>query len=98
MPCRDYDDNGASTIAYYRQRNDEFARMLCSMCAEFEARGIKLPPGVAPWYERHKEADMRAMEAKRKQEKEDKIRKDAMKKLTAQEAKLLGVDRYGHMK
>lgn len=91
MPCRDYDDNGSSTIALYRQRNDELASMLCEACRTMQQYGV-IPNGrIAVWWKKHQEADRAAEFMRRKQLEEDKKRKEAMKKLTPEERKLLGV-------
>lgn len=92
MPCRDWDDSGASTVRYYQQRNDELSSMLCEACAQIERAKIHFPSArLSRWWENHKEQDRKAKEAAIKRLELDKKKQKAMNKLTKEELRLLGI-------
>lgn len=91
MPCRDYSD--AEERAQYRERIDFLARNLCWVLGTLEVKNYKLhlPSELAEWWTEHKKRDL-----ERKQKESwaavDKAKKQqAIKKLTKEEQKLLGI-------
>ncbi len=87
MPCRDYE----SDVRYVespinkdmKKKLDETTRLLCALMTKVES-GYSISfdsiPGLAKWWEHHKEEDrlealrVAAEEARRKKQKEDEIK------------------------
>lgn len=103
MPCMSYEDDyrsGSPTDSWqYKElkaNNDRLARIACKALTELESNGIGdflllKDDEVREWWHQHQEADRRAQEAKLEKQRLAKIKKDALKKLTDEEKKVLGI-------
>lgn len=64
MPCSDSRESPAaiqSTVDGLRNRNDELAQLLCSMCRKAETSAFPhkdWPPKVYAWWQKHKAEDV----------------------------------------
>lgn len=96
MPCRDYPDTNTvarSTYDYERAKLDEVTQMLCVMCNTMETLKIDIPDTVAPWWTQHKAEDMRRAALEEAEATRKRQVRAALKKLTKEERKLLGISR-----
>ena len=103
MPCRSYEDDyrdGSPTESWqYRElkaNNDKLARIACKAMTELESNSIGAflllkDDEVRTWWLAHKEADRKAQEARVEKARVAKVRRDALKKLTDEERKVLGI-------
>ena len=102
MPCRDYasdsyaDPKDSWQFRELKERADMLARIACKALTELESNGIGdflllKDDEVREWWHQHQEADRRAQEAKLEKQRLAKIKKDALKKLTDEEKKVLGI-------
>ena len=61
MPCYDTRDRATlealTEIAELTERNNHLAQMLCSICRQFEARGLNVPQVALEWWTEHKWMD-----------------------------------------
>lgn len=89
MPCRDDWVGPVSSYDYkheaaLQKRNDELAKLLCSLCREVENGGLNdiMPKPVVSWWKKHKAADEAREKAERdaKKAKYDQL-KDEWEKL-----------------
>jgi len=90
MPCRsDWDDS-----SYYerlRDENDKLTKMLCACCKSIDERSGTVPPIAGAWWKQHREADARREREERERREREALRATALKKLTAEEKKALGL-------
>jgi hypothetical protein len=103
MPCKSYEDDyreGSPTDSWqYRElkaNNDKLARIACKAMTELESNSIGdflllKDDEVRTWWLAHKEADRKAQEAQIEKARLAKVRRDALKKLTNEEKKVLGI-------
>lgn len=103
MPCKSYEDDyrsGSPTDSWqYKElkaNNDRLARIACKAMTELERNGIGdflllKDDEVREWWIQHQAADRRAQEAKLEKQRLAKIKKDALKKLTDEERRALGI-------
>jgi hypothetical protein len=98
MPCRSDDYPAGPTQAeLYKKEADKVTDLLCSFCEMVERAGdlTLMPSKVRDWWEAHKELDRkrRAKEdaERKKREAANKLRQDALAKLTPAEKKALGL-------
>jgi hypothetical protein len=102
MPCRDYQSDSYSDPAdswQFRElkaRADMLARIACKAMTELESNSIGdflllRDDEVRTWWLAHKEADRKAQEARVEKARLAKVRRDALKKLTDEERKVLGI-------
>ena len=103
MPCRSYEDDyrsGSPTDSWqYKElkaNNDKLARIACKAMTELAEQGraeflVLRDDEVREWWHQHQEADRKAQEAKLEKQRLAKIKKDALKKLTDEEKKVLGI-------
>ena len=103
MPCRSYEDDyrdGSPTESWqYRElkaNNDKLARIACRALTELESNGIEdllllKDDETREWWAKHKEADRKAQEAQIEKARLAKVKRDALKKLTDEEKKVLGI-------
>lgn len=103
MPCKSYEDDyrsGSPTDSWqYRElkaNNDKLARIACKAMTELESNSIGdflllKDDEVRTWWLAHKEADRKAQEARVEKARLAKVRRDALKKLTDEERKVLGI-------
>ena len=102
MPCRDYasdsyaDPKDSWQFQELKERADMLARIACKAMTELAEQGraeflVLRDDEVREWWHQHQEADRKAQEAKLEKQRLAKIKKDALKKLTAEERKVLGI-------
>lgn len=101
MPCRDYEDDRAyhdydSEVRALKKQNDRLARIACkAMTAleELEKEDFLLlkDDEVRTWWLKHKEADAKARAEAEEKARRDRIKKEAIAKLTEEERKILGI-------
>jgi hypothetical protein len=103
MPCKSYEDDyrsGSPTDSWqYKElkaNNDKLARIACKAMTELESNSIGdflllKDDEVRTWWLAHKEADRKAQEAAAEKARVAKVKRDALKKLTNEEKKVLGI-------
>lgn len=101
MPCRDYEDYDRYSdykrdIISLEKQNDRLARIACKAMTELVKSGhadflVLRDDEVREWWEKHQEADRRAQEAEQEKQRIAKVKRDALKKLSDEEKKILGV-------
>jgi hypothetical protein len=103
MPCKSYEDDyrsGSPTDSWqYKElkaNNDKLARIACKAMTELERNSIGdflllKDDEVRTWWLAHKEADRKAQEAAAEKARVAKVKRDALKKLTDEEKKVLGI-------
>ena len=103
MPCKSYEDDyrsGSPTDSWqYKElkaNNDKLARIACKAMTELESNSIGdflllKDDEVRTWWLAHKEADRKAQEAAVEKARVAKVKRDALKKLTDEEKKVLGI-------
>ena len=102
MPCRDYASDSYSSpedswqFQELKERADMLARIACKAMTELAEQGraeflVLRDDEVREWWHQHQEADRKAQEAKLEKQRLAKIKKDALKKLTDEEKKVLGI-------
>ncbi len=97
MPCRDYEsDNGYEMREHYKAQCDKLARIACAAMEELVKQGkedflILKNPEVAQWWTAHVKAD-RAEKARIAEiERKERVKKEALDRLTDEEKELLGL-------
>ena len=101
MPCRDYEDDRSyhdydSEVRSLRKQNDRLARIACKAMTtleELEKEDFLLlkDEEVREWWKKHKEADAKAAAARAEKERRERIKKEALAKLSAEERAILGI-------
>ena len=102
MPCRDYASDSysspTSTWQYQemKDRADMLARIACKAMTELAEQGraeflVLRDDEVREWWHKHQEADRKAQEAAEEKKRIAQVRREALKKLTAEERKALGI-------
>ena len=102
MPCRDYasDSYSSPTDSWqYREmkdRADMLARIACKAMTELENNKIEdllllRDNEVREWWAKHKEADRKAQEKEKRKQERLRLRRAALRKLTAEEKVALGL-------
>ena len=102
MPCRDYasDSYSSPTDSWqYRDlkdRADLLARIACKAMTELENNKIEdmlllRDDEVREWWAKHKEADRKAREKEERKQERLRLRRAALRKLTAEEKVALGL-------
>jgi hypothetical protein len=102
MPCRDYasDSYSSPTDSWqYRDlkdRADMLARIACKAMTELENNKIEdllllRDDEVRDWWAKHKEADRKAREKEERKQERLRLRRAALRKLTAEEKVALGL-------
>ena len=97
MPCRDYEsDNGYSQREEYKQRCDQLARIACAAMEELVKQGkedflVLKNLEVAEWWTAHVKADRAEKARIAEQERKDRIRSEALARLSDEEKELLGL-------
>lgn len=99
MPCRDYESDGwgvSRSAPNLKEQMDKLARIACKAMTELVEQGkgdflLLRDDEVRDWWEQHQIADRQAREAREKKEREVRIRKEAISKLTPEEIKILGI-------
>jgi hypothetical protein len=99
MPCRDYqsDDWGVSSSApKLKQQMDMLARIACKAMDALEEDGradllLLKDDEVRVWWEQHKEADRKERARVAEKERKDRIKAEALARLSQEEKELLGL-------
>ena len=97
MPCRDYEsDDGYSMREHYKEQCDKLARIACAAMEELERQGkedflILKNEEVAQWWAKHKEADRKEKARIAEQERRERVKQEALARLTEEEKELLGL-------
>jgi len=97
MPCRDYEsDNGYSRAEEYKKQCDKLARIACAAMEELVKQGkedflVLKNPEVAEWWVAHVKADRAEKARVAELERRERIKKEALDRLTDEEKELLGL-------
>ena len=97
MPCRDYEsDNGYSMREDYKAQCDRLARIACAAMEELVRQGkedflVLKNPEVAEWWAAHVKADRAEKARIAEQERRERVKKEALDRLTDEEKELLGL-------
>ena len=101
MPCMSYDTNWANDssdrdIKRLKAEADKLARIACAAMTELEKMGkedflILKNEEVGTWWAAHKEADRRERERVAEIERKERVKKEALDRLTDEEKELLGL-------
>ena len=96
MPCRDYMDDPRYQ-ADMQAKCDLLSRIACKALTHIEESGdgleilILKDPEIATWWREHKEADRKEQERIAELERKKRVRASALRKLTSEEKKELGI-------
>jgi hypothetical protein len=97
MPCRDYEsDNGYEMREHYKEQCDKLARIACAAMEELERQGkedflILKNEEVGHWWAAHKEADRKEKARLSEIERKERVKAEALARLTDEEKELLGL-------
>ncbi len=97
MPCRDYEsDNGYEMREHYKEQCDRLARIACAAMEELERMGkedflILKNQEVGQWWAKHKEADRKEKARIAEKERKERVKAEALARLTDEEKELLGL-------
>lgn len=102
MPCRDYEDDHRVHDAYdseikaLKKQNDRLARIACKAMTVLEEDGhadllLIADDEVREWWGKHKEADAKARAEREERARVERIKKEALAKLSTEERRALGI-------
>lgn len=97
MPCRDYEsDDGYNQREEYKAQCDRLARIACAAMEELVRQGkedflILKNPEVAEWWTAHVKADRAEKARIAEQERRERVKREALERLTDEEKELLGL-------
>ena len=101
MPCQSYDTNWAETsndrdVKRLKKEADKLARIACRALEELERNGIEdmlllKDDETREWWAKHKEADAREKARVAEIERKERVRTEALAKLSHEERELLGL-------
>ena len=97
MPCRDYEsDNGYSMREDYKAQCDRLARIACAAMEELVKQGkadflVLKNEEVRTWWEAHVEADRKEKARIAELERRERVKREALERLTDEEKELLGL-------
>lgn len=96
MPCMSYDDDPGASLREQKKKTDKLARIACKALTELEKQGradflLIDDTEVREWWEAHKIADAKAQAKKLEQEERERVKAEALAKLSPLEKKVLGV-------
>lgn len=83
MPC--FSDQPSKADEYC----DVLTRLACDRCKDIIARGKKIPKWAQDWWEYHQEEDKQHKQMDKEEREEEKLRKQALAKLTKEERAVL---------
>ena len=91
MPCRYYSPEEEREMVQLEL--DKITRIACAMGALLKNNDLldRLPKYARAWYEKHLEIDAQRRAAEAEAKHREKLRKDALSKLTDEERQVLGV-------
>jgi len=103
MPCQSYESNWAHDsndrdVKRLKAEADKLARIACAAMSELEKMGkedflILKNEEVGQWWAAHKEADRKERERVAEKERRERVKKEALDRLTDEEKELLGLKR-----
>lgn len=101
MPCRDYESDNwdySSENRQLKKQADKLARIACKAMNALEENGIEdflllKDDEVAEWWAQHKEADRKERARIAEQERRERVRAEALARLSDEEKELLGLQR-----
>ena len=99
MPCRDYEsDNGYELRELYKAQCDKLARIACKAMTELTKSGrgdflILKDDEVREWWEAHQEADRKEKARLAEIERKERIKREALARLSDEEKELLGLSK-----
>lgn len=102
MPCRDYgsDDWAPSSdeVRKLKERADKLARIACKAMTALEENGIEdflllKDDEVREWWQKHKEADRKEQARIAEIERRERVKAEALARLSDEEKELLGLAR-----
>lgn len=101
MPCRDYESDTwdySSENRKLKSQADKLARIACKAMAALEENGIEdflilKDDEVAQWWKAHKEADRKEKARIAEKERKERVKAEALAKLSSEERELLGLAR-----
>jgi len=102
MPCQSYDsswdqhDSDRDKIRELKKQADMLARIACKALTELEDNKIEdllllRDDEVRTWWKKHKEDDAREKARVAEKERRERIKKEALARLSAEEKELLGL-------
>ena len=96
MPCMSYDDDPGASLREQKKKTDMLARIACKALTELEKEGhadflLLKDEEVRSWWEAHKIADAKAQAKKLEQEERERVKQEALAKLSPLEKKVLGI-------
>lgn len=100
MPCRDYESDswgsGSADRAKLKAQADKMARIACKAMTALEENGIEdflvlKDEEVREWWAQHKEADRREQARIAEKERRERVKAEALAKLSSEERELLGL-------
>lgn len=102
MPCRDYDSDSWGSNGYseenrkLKNQNDRLARVACKAMTELVKSGyadflLLQDDEVREWWDKHQEADRKEQARLAEIERRNKIKADALAKLSNEEKEILGI-------
>jgi hypothetical protein len=101
MPCQSYDTQWAETsndrdIKRLKKEADKLARIACRALQELEDNGIEdmlllKDDETREWWNKHKEADRKARAIIEERERRERVKQEALAKLSEEEREVLGI-------
>ena len=101
MPCQSYDTQWAETsndrdVKRLKKETDKLARIACRALEELERNGIEdmlllKDDETREWWQKHKEADRRARAIIEERERLERVKQEALAKLSEEEREVLGI-------
>jgi uncharacterized protein YcaQ len=99
MPCRDYESDNwdySSENRQLKEQADKLARIACKAMSALEENGIEdflilKDNEVAEWWAQHKEADRKEKARIVEKERRERVKAEALAKLSSEERELLGL-------
>lgn len=98
MPCRDYESDYSSSWdrERYKAQADKLARIACAAMEELVRQGkedflVLKNPEVAEWWAAHVKADRAEKARVAEQERRERVKREALNRLTDEEKELLGL-------
>ena len=96
MPCMSYDDTPGVSEREWKKKTDKLARIACKAMTELEKQGradflLIDDTEVREWWEAHKIADAKAQAKRLEQQERERVKQEALAKLSPLEKKVLGI-------
>jgi hypothetical protein len=101
MPCQSYDTNWADDsndrdVRRLKKETDKLARIACRALEELERNGIEdmlllKDDETREWWAKHKEADRKARAIIEERERLERVKQEALSKLSQEEKEVLGI-------